>query len=177
MPNLSFRISVSADSVLPSATMTIGFADSDDLPASGLVVSALNVTTALISLVFTFAVTLTCVATVLVILNKILPFSSVISDCDGGCALLSAVKRTATNGTMLPEASVTVTSTAFFASPFAGMPSAVTVISAIFAVALSAVNVTLTNAVLPFTCAVTFVLPDLVFVRSKMVSPLPSVVS
>ena len=177
MPNLSFRMSVSADSVLPSATMTIGFADSDDLPASGLVVSALNVTTALISLVFTFAVTLTCVATVLVILNKILPFSSVISDCDGGCALLSAVKRTATNGTILPEASVTVTSTAFFASPFAGMPSAVTVISAIFAVALSAVNVTLTNAVLPFTCAVTFVLPDLVFVRSKMVSPLLSVVS
>ena len=157
--------------------MTIGSADSKDLPASGLVVSAVNVTTALISLLFTLAVTLTCVATVLVRLNKILPFSSVISDCDAGCALLSVVKRTATYGTTLPEISVTVTSTAFCASPFAGRLSAVTVISAILAVVLSAVNVTVADACLLLTCTITFVFPALVFVRSKRVSPLLSVVS
>ena len=123
LPDLSFRMSFSADSVLPSATMTIGFADSDDLPASRISGICLKRHHHSSHWCSAFAVTLTCVAAVLVILNKILPFSSVVvMTVTAVVPLLSAVKNCHKRHDI--TGSIRYGNFhAFFASPFTGMPS------------------------------------------------------
>ena len=139
LPNASVTLARSVFAVEPSASEPSLMTTSSAICA--VLTSAINVTSRLRLLLLMLAVTVLIPAVWLVTLISTVPSGSVIT-VGATVAPLPAVTLTVCPASAFPNASVTLARNVFAVAPSATEPSLMTTRSAIFAVLISAINVT-----------------------------------
>ncbi len=155
-PNASVTLARSVFAVEPSATEPSLITPRSAIFA--VLTSATNVTFRLWLLLLMLAVTVLTPAVWLVTLISTVPSGFVVT-VEATVALLPAVTLTVCPASALPNASVTLARSVFAVEPSASEPSLMTTRSAICAVLISAINITLWLRLLLLILAVTALIP------------------
>ncbi len=168
-PNASVTLARSVFAVEPSATEPSLITPRSAICA--VLISAINITFLLALLLLMLAVTALIPAVWLVTEIATVPSGSVIT-VGATVAPLSANTLTVCPASVLPNASVTLARSVFAVAPSASEPSLMTTRSAICAVLISAINITLWLRLLLLMLAVTVLIPAVWLVT--LISTVPS---